>query len=66
MMRIFPHGTIPGRKKEHERGKRLFGFAFLLLLILLRKCIFKDLLWNVCSKKRNKNSFKNVENKDLL
>ena len=36
MMRIFPHGTIPGRKKEHERGKRLFGFAFLLLLILLR------------------------------
>ena len=36
MMRIFPHGTIPGRKKEHERGKCLFGFAFLLLLILLR------------------------------
>ena len=36
MMRIFPHGTIPGRKKEHETGKRLFGFAFLLLLILWR------------------------------
>ena len=36
MTRIFPHGTILGRKKEHERGKRLFGFAFLLLLILLR------------------------------